>query len=233
MTEFVPIGERRVTLDSFFTRFFLKSRVDCGQGETVEPVEALANVYVVGRLTNFYNRPRILVVQQETSESLYRRLACLPVPRDRANVWRQAADMRFLAQSLFWEENKTTPKDSLWSADYARFCYLAASELYKQTADKKSALPDTLYFLAQNYVQYQVAVRHLATEYLNLLTLVTDTDVEQEINAGQRIYALHDLIDLLVDWRHQPSAELRERIIAAAQILKLPLDKLPTDLRVG
>lgn len=234
MTRYTDLSDRRESsVIHFFTRFFIYSRIDCCQSDSTTDEEELANMYVLTRLANFFRQPQLSLAYGENPVDLHHRLDAEPTPRGKAMIWHQAADQRFLVQSLFWDEDRAEWGSHYWSPGFASFCYRAAAGLYSQTGWSRSAIPVTLYFISDHFLHYRRVVRHLAREYFNILDLVKDADAQRAIGQGNQISARDDLIDLLVDWRHQPSAELRERIIAVAQILKIPLDKLPADLRVG
>lgn len=232
MTRYTDISDSKGrTLIFFFARCFFHSRQDCGQSDRYTQGEELANMYVVTRLTDFFSRPQIPQPYEENPVALHHRLDAEPTPRGKAQVWHRAADQRFLAQSLFWDDDRSEKESHFWSAGFASFCYRAAGGLYCQTGWSRSALPVTLCFLSDHYVRYRLIVRHLATEYLNLLDLIRDVDTERVVMEGSLVRARHELVDLLVDWRHQPSAELHERIIRLALLLDIPWDKLPAELR--
>ncbi len=232
MTRYTDLTNRRKSsVIHFFARFFFNSRIDCCQGDSATDEEELANMYVLTRLADFFCRPQLPQPYEENPVDLHHRLDAESTPRGKALIWHQAADQRFLAQSLFWDNDRLEWGSHYWSPGFASFCYRAAAGLYSQTGWSRSAVPVTLNFLSEHYLRYRLIVRHLATEYLNLLDLVKEADTERAIYQGNQISARDDLIDLLVDWRHQPSAELRERIIRLAVSLDIPWDKLPADLR--
>lgn len=234
--DYIPVGDGQpqdaVASEHFILQSLLSSRVETGLCDENLPDEEDVNVYLTHLVCGWID-PRKQVHQtgylrsfdHETFEQVQQSTSS----RLKYTVYRANADHLLILLGIF--DNAQAKRPSSHELQLPRESYMGRARTYYDFAStysrliygKNSAVPHVLGKLASNFHDYVRLLTHMRSEYLNLISHLSDGSLYhlQEGVAAQMVTVSYDrFLDALAEWRDNPNTENRDCLQSIADRLK-------------
>jgi len=234
--DYIPVGDGQpqdaVSSEHFILQSLLSSRVETGLCDENIPDEDDVNVYLTHLVCGWIDPRRHLHhsgylrdFDHETFEQVQRSTNS----RLKYTVYRANADHLLMLLGIF--DNARARRPSANELQLPRESYMGRARTYYDFAStysrvvlgKHSAVPSVLGKLANNFHDYVRLLAHMRSEYLNLISHLSDGalyHLQEDVNAQMVAVSYDGFLDALAEWRDNPTPENRDNLQSIAHRLQ-------------
>jgi hypothetical protein len=234
--DFIPVGDGQpqdaVSSEHFILQSLLSSRVETGMSNENIPDEEDVNVYLTHLVCDWIDPRRQLHrasylrdFDHETFEQVQRSTNS----RLKYTVYRANADHLLMLLGIF--DNATAKRPASHDLQLPRESYIGRASTYYDFAStysrvlfgRDSAVPSVLAKLATKFPDYVRLLTHLRSEYLNLISHLSDGvlfHLQEDVTAQMVSVSYDGFLDALAEWRDSPTPENRDSLLRIAERLQ-------------
>jgi len=245
--DYIPVGDGQpqdaLSSEHFILQSLLSSRVETGLCDENIPDEEDVNVYLTHLVCGWID-PRRQVHQagylRSFDHETFEQVQHSTNSRLKYTVYRANAEHLLMLLGIF--DNATAKRPASHELQLPRESYMGRAATYYDFAStysrmvygKDSAVPSVLGKLANNFYDYVRLLTHLRSEYLNIISHMSDGalyHLQEDVTAQMVSVSYDGFLDALAEWRDDPSVENRDSLQhIAEQLQKIDPDfswKLP------
>ena len=234
--DYIPVGDGQpqdaASSEHFILQSLLSSRVDTGLCDENLPGEEDVNLYLTHLVCGWIDPRRqvhhttyVRAFDHETFEQVQHSTNS----RLKYTVYRANADYLLMLLGIF--DNARAKRPVAHELQLPRQSYMGRAQTYYDFAStysrlvfgKDSAVPNVLCKLANNFHDYVRLLTHLRSEYLNLISHLSDGvlyHLQEDVTAQMVSVSYDGFLDALAEWRDNPTVETRDNLIRIAEQLQ-------------